>query len=210
MKSKTYTQSKRPLDKNQSSKFCQSGVKQTHFQNLKEKRNWFFWSQGHFKRKVHTSRFFRKDTKKNKQFHRATANSYHSTAKFTTEIHIFYFFHRIQGHSTLGVRQKLSSSLSSCTLPPVILWGSGKASSKAKPQSFSELTLHWNQYLKKTTHNSNKEYATGVIHISLVNMLSSKVSFSKRMSALKINKRRAKRSCRLLQSISHHAVPHLK
>ena len=103
MKSKTYTQSKRPLDKNQSSKFCQSGVKQTHFQNLKEKRKWFFLSQGHFKRKVHTSRFFRKDTKKNKQFHRATANSYHSTVKFTTEIHIFYFFHRIQGHSTLGV-----------------------------------------------------------------------------------------------------------
>ena len=29
MKSKTYTQSKRPLDKNQSSKFCQSSVKQT-------------------------------------------------------------------------------------------------------------------------------------------------------------------------------------
>ena len=49
MKSKTYTQSKRPLDKNQSSKFCQSGVKQTHFQNLKEKRKWFFLSQGHFK-----------------------------------------------------------------------------------------------------------------------------------------------------------------
>ena len=45
------TQSKRPLDKNQSSKFCQSGVKQTHFQNLKEKRKWFFFflSQGHFK-----------------------------------------------------------------------------------------------------------------------------------------------------------------
>ena len=36
------------LDKNQSSKFCQSGVKQTHFQNLKEKRKWFFLSQGHF------------------------------------------------------------------------------------------------------------------------------------------------------------------
>ena len=49
MKSKTYTQSKRPLDKNQSSKFCQSGVKQTHFQNLKEKRKCFFLSQGHFK-----------------------------------------------------------------------------------------------------------------------------------------------------------------
>ena len=48
MKSKTYTQSKRPFDKNQSSKFCQSGVKETHFQNLKEKRKWFFWSQGHF------------------------------------------------------------------------------------------------------------------------------------------------------------------
>ena len=41
--------SKRPLGKNQSSKFCQSGVKQTHFQNLKEKRKWFFLSQGHFK-----------------------------------------------------------------------------------------------------------------------------------------------------------------
>ena len=48
MKSKTYTPSKRPLDKNQSSKFCQSGVKQTQFQNLKEKRKWFFLSQGHF------------------------------------------------------------------------------------------------------------------------------------------------------------------
>ena len=46
MKSKTYTQSKRPLDKNQSSKFCQSGVKQTHFQNLKEKRKWFFDHRG--------------------------------------------------------------------------------------------------------------------------------------------------------------------
>ena len=49
MKSKPYTQSKRPLDKNQSSKFCQSGVKQIRFQNLKEKRKWFFLSQGHFK-----------------------------------------------------------------------------------------------------------------------------------------------------------------
>ena len=46
MKSKTYTQSKRPLDKNQSSKFCQSGVKQTHFQNLKEKRKCFFFIIG--------------------------------------------------------------------------------------------------------------------------------------------------------------------
>ena len=53
MKSKTYTQSKRPLDKNQSSTFCQSGVKQTHFQNLKEKRKWFFLSQGHFKGMTH-------------------------------------------------------------------------------------------------------------------------------------------------------------
>ena len=46
MKSKTYTQSKRPLDKNQSSKFCQSGVKQTHFQNLKEKGSGFFDHRG--------------------------------------------------------------------------------------------------------------------------------------------------------------------
>ena len=38
MKSKTYTQSKRASNKNQSSKFCQSGVKQTHFQNLKKKK----------------------------------------------------------------------------------------------------------------------------------------------------------------------------
>ena len=38
MKSKTYTQSKQPLDKNQSSKFCQAGVKQTHFQNLEKKK----------------------------------------------------------------------------------------------------------------------------------------------------------------------------
>ena len=49
MKSKTYTQSKRPLDKNERSEFCQSSVKQTHFQNLKKKRKWFFCSQGHFK-----------------------------------------------------------------------------------------------------------------------------------------------------------------
>ena len=49
MKSKTYTQSKQPLDKNERSEFCQSSVKQTHFQNLKKKRKWFFWSQGHFK-----------------------------------------------------------------------------------------------------------------------------------------------------------------
>ena len=48
MESKTYTQSKRPLDKNQSSKFCLSCVKQTHFQNLEEKgRSDFFLSQGH-------------------------------------------------------------------------------------------------------------------------------------------------------------------
>ena len=37
------------MDKNQSSKFCQAGVKQTHFQNLKEKRKWFFLSQGHLR-----------------------------------------------------------------------------------------------------------------------------------------------------------------
>jgi len=34
----TYTQSKRPLDKNQSSRFCQPGVKQTNFQNMKKKK----------------------------------------------------------------------------------------------------------------------------------------------------------------------------
>ena len=37
MKSKTCTQSKQPLDKSQSSKFCQSGVKQTHFGEGKKK-----------------------------------------------------------------------------------------------------------------------------------------------------------------------------
>ena len=37
-KSKPYIQSKWPLNKNQSSKFCQSGVKQTHFQNLKGRK----------------------------------------------------------------------------------------------------------------------------------------------------------------------------
>ena len=36
MKSKTYTQSKQPLDKNVSSKFSQSGFKQTHFQNIEK------------------------------------------------------------------------------------------------------------------------------------------------------------------------------
>ena len=35
MKSKTYTQNKQPLDKTQSSKFCQLGVKRTRFQNQK-------------------------------------------------------------------------------------------------------------------------------------------------------------------------------
>ena len=38
MKSKTYTQNKQPSDKSQISKFCQLGVKQTCFQNLKEKK----------------------------------------------------------------------------------------------------------------------------------------------------------------------------
>ena len=38
------THSKRPSDKNQSSKFFQSDVEQTHFQNLKEKRKWFFFN----------------------------------------------------------------------------------------------------------------------------------------------------------------------
>ena len=34
--------SKQPLDKSQSAIFSQAGVMQTHFQNLKEKREWFF------------------------------------------------------------------------------------------------------------------------------------------------------------------------
>ena len=42
MKFKTHAQSKQPLDKSQSSKFCQSGVKQSHFQNLKRKGSDFF------------------------------------------------------------------------------------------------------------------------------------------------------------------------
>ena len=46
MKSKTYTQSKRPLDKNERSEFCQSSVKQTHFQNLKKKGSDFFDHRG--------------------------------------------------------------------------------------------------------------------------------------------------------------------
>jgi len=40
--SKTYPQSKQALDKNQSLKFCQSSVKQTNFQNLKNKKKGFF------------------------------------------------------------------------------------------------------------------------------------------------------------------------
>ena len=49
MKPKTYTQSKRPLDKIQGPKFCQSDVKQTQFQNLEKKGSDFlFKSQGHF------------------------------------------------------------------------------------------------------------------------------------------------------------------
>ena len=43
MKSTTYSQSKQPLDKNQSSNFCQSVVRQTHVQNLKKKRSNFFY-----------------------------------------------------------------------------------------------------------------------------------------------------------------------
>ena len=42
MKSKAYTQNKQPSDKTQSSKFCQLGVKRTHFQNLKKKRKRIF------------------------------------------------------------------------------------------------------------------------------------------------------------------------
>ena len=42
MKSKTYTQNKKPLDKTQSSKLRQLSVKQTRFKNLKEKGNDFF------------------------------------------------------------------------------------------------------------------------------------------------------------------------
>ena len=50
MKSKTYNQSKQPLDKNQGSKFCQSGVKQANSQNLKKKGSDFFLSQEHVKK----------------------------------------------------------------------------------------------------------------------------------------------------------------
>jgi len=58
VKSKIYSQSKQLLDKNQRSKFCKSSVKRTHFQNLKKKGKWFFWSQGHFKlQKKSTQRF---------------------------------------------------------------------------------------------------------------------------------------------------------
>ena len=42
MKSKTYTQNKQPLDKTQTSKFCQLGVKRTRFQNLKKKKEVIF------------------------------------------------------------------------------------------------------------------------------------------------------------------------
>ena len=52
VKSKIYSWSKQLLDKNQRSKFCQSSVKQTHFQNPKKKKKWFFLSQGHFKSAV--------------------------------------------------------------------------------------------------------------------------------------------------------------
>ena len=47
VKSETYTQSKRRPNKSQSSKFCQSGVKQTYFQNLQKKV--FFYHRGTFK-----------------------------------------------------------------------------------------------------------------------------------------------------------------
>jgi len=42
MKSKTYTQNKKPSDKTQSSKFCQLDVKLIRFQNRKKKGNDFF------------------------------------------------------------------------------------------------------------------------------------------------------------------------
>ena len=38
----TYTQSKQYLDKNQSSQFCQSGVKQTHVKIMEKKWKRFF------------------------------------------------------------------------------------------------------------------------------------------------------------------------
>ena len=52
MKSKTYTQSKQPFDKNERSEFCQSNVKQTHFENLKKKKEVIFLITGHFKLRV--------------------------------------------------------------------------------------------------------------------------------------------------------------
>ena len=52
MKSKSYTQNKRPLDKIQSSKLCQLGVKRTRFQNLKEKKKLFFDHSTTFKENV--------------------------------------------------------------------------------------------------------------------------------------------------------------
>ena len=46
MKSKTYTQSKQPLDKNERSEFFQSSVKQTHFRILRKKGSDFFDHRG--------------------------------------------------------------------------------------------------------------------------------------------------------------------
>jgi len=37
-----YTKSKQPLDKNQSSNFCQASFKQTYFENMKKKGSDFF------------------------------------------------------------------------------------------------------------------------------------------------------------------------
>ena len=51
MKLKACNRNKQPLDKTQSSKLCQLSVKRTRFQNLKEKRKWFFDHSGTLKAK---------------------------------------------------------------------------------------------------------------------------------------------------------------
>ena len=72
MKSKTYTQSKRPSDKNEKSEFCQSSVKQTHGLKISRKKGSnFFDHRGTFRMgscgsvwvKYHSSRLSRLLTK---------------------------------------------------------------------------------------------------------------------------------------------------
>ena len=103
--------------------------------------------------------------------------------------------------STLN-RQRLSNTR---TLTPTTLQASGKASSKAKSSGFLELTLQ-RRNLTNTSHYSNKDCNTGVIHITFWTGPSLKSISAKEYRLYKTNKKRAKEFCRLLQNTAHQCL----